>query len=105
VSNKSSQKQRATELHTTPAHAHLVAEHHGKQDCLSGAEQSRNAQEHDRKAHDQTVMAGNGSFALSHEEISALAHELWRARGCPEGSSDEDWFRATQELQARNARR
>jgi hypothetical protein len=64
---------------------------------------ARNAQEHNQKVHDQTVNAESGSVAFGHEEISALAHEHWRARGCPEGSSNKDWFRATRELQARNA--
>ena len=33
-----------------------------------------------------------------HEQIAALAYALWQARGCPEGSPDEDWLRAEQEL-------
>jgi len=36
----------------------------------------------------------------AHEQIAALAYALWQQRGCPEGSSDEDWFRAEQELLA-----
>jgi Protein of unknown function (DUF2934) len=32
------------------------------------------------------------------EEIAALAHALWQARGCPDGSSEEDWFQAKREL-------
>jgi hypothetical protein len=32
------------------------------------------------------------------EDIPALAYKLWQARGCPEGSSQEDWFRAVEEL-------
>jgi hypothetical protein len=32
-----------------------------------------------------------------------LAHELWQSRGCSEGSPEEDWLRATQELRARAA--
>jgi Protein of unknown function (DUF2934) len=27
-----------------------------------------------------------------------LAYEFWRARGCPEGSPDEDWFLAEEQL-------
>jgi hypothetical protein len=30
--------------------------------------------------------------------IAARAYELWQARGCPEGSPDEDWFQAEREL-------
>ena len=28
----------------------------------------------------------------THEEIAALAYSLWEARGCPEGSPEEDWL-------------
>ena len=35
--------------------------------------------------------------------IRARAYELWVARGCPEGSDQEDWFTAEQELMRRLA--
>ena len=35
-----------------------------------------------------------------HEQIAALAYALWEARGCPEGSSEVDWFQAEQEVTA-----
>jgi hypothetical protein len=34
-----------------------------------------------------------------HEEICALAYSLWQARGCPEGTPEEDWFRAETQSQ------
>ena len=34
----------------------------------------------------------------THEEIAALAYSLWEARGCPEGSAEEDWFNAERAL-------
>ena len=34
----------------------------------------------------------------SQQEITALAYELWQARGCPEGTPEEDWFRAEEEI-------
>ena len=34
------------------------------------------------------------------EQIAALAYSLWQERGCPDGSSEEDWFRAKQGLTA-----
>lgn len=34
----------------------------------------------------------------STDEIAALAHELWKARGCPEGSPETDWFHAEEQL-------
>jgi hypothetical protein len=40
------------------------------------------------------------SSKILHEQIAALAHALWQERGCPEGSPEEDWFRAEEELRA-----
>jgi hypothetical protein len=37
----------------------------------------------------------------SYEQIASLAYALWQQRGCPEGSPEEDWFRAEQELLVR----
>jgi Protein of unknown function (DUF2934) len=39
------------------------------------------------------------------EEIARLAHAYWEARCCPDGSPEEDWFRAEKALreQAREA--
>jgi hypothetical protein len=36
------------------------------------------------------------------EEIVALAHALWQARGCPIGSPEEDWFQAQRALAERS---
>ena len=35
---------------------------------------------------------------ISHEEIAALAHSYWEARGYQHGFAAEDWLRAEQEL-------
>lgn len=32
------------------------------------------------------------------EQIAIVAYEMWEARGCPHGSSDEDWFAAEARL-------
>ena len=37
---------------------------------------------------------------LTYEDIAALAYSLWEARGCPEGTPDEDWFNAEKALKA-----
>ncbi len=37
----------------------------------------------------------------SHHEISARAYQCWHERGCPEGSPEEDWNRACNELRSR----
>jgi len=39
--------------------------------------------------------------ALEQDQIAALAYALWEARGCPEGSPEDDWFQAEQELTAK----
>jgi hypothetical protein len=36
-----------------------------------------------------------------HEEIAALAHSYWEARGRQGGSPEEDWFRAVEEVRRR----
>ncbi|MGB9457297.1 MAG: DUF2934 domain-containing protein [Bryobacteraceae bacterium] len=38
---------------------------------------------------------------LGEEDIAALAYELWQARGCPEESPGEDWYRAVEMLRSR----
>jgi hypothetical protein len=99
-------QQRAAELHDLAAHAHRVGEQQGKQDHLTGHEHSRQALEHSWDAHQQTQLAaaGHGIAAFGHDDIAALAHELWRARGCPDGSPEQDWFQAREELRSRDSR-
>ena len=104
--------QRAAELHENAAHAHLsAAEAHEKQDHETSQELSRQAFEHSRLAYEHTGGAQqNGlnehGFAMfGHREISALAHQLWELRGCPEGSPDEDWAHAAQQLRDRKESR
>jgi hypothetical protein len=36
-----------------------------------------------------------------HDQIAALAYSLWMERGCPEGTPEEDWFRAAEELKGK----
>ena len=93
--------QRAAELHDAAAHAHRSAEEHrGKQDHLTGAEHSRQALEHSEEFHEHTVQTRHGITPFGHNEIAARAYEIWRSRGCPEGSPEEDWFRAAEELRS-----
>jgi len=97
--------QRAAELHDVAAHAHRVAEQHGKSDHLSGREHSRQAEEHSREAHAHTESSAGGRNAFSHDDIAALAHQLWIERGSPEGSPEEDWFHAAEQLRAKSSSR
>ena len=100
--------QRAAELHENAAHAHLTAaEAHEKQDHETGQELSRQALGHSRLAYQHTGEARqngldeHGFEMFGHSEIAALAHQLWERRGCPEGSPDEDWSHAAQQLRDR----
>ena len=38
------------------------------------------------------------TLRLANGDIAALAYQLWKDRGCPSGSPDEDWFLAEAEL-------
>ena len=63
------------------------------------AQAHRTAAEHNEK--------GGCGTAVWHSERAmecsdhAYKHTLWQTRGCPEGSPEDDWFRAAQELRAR----
>ena len=89
---------RAAELHDIAAHAHnSAAQQHGKQDHRSGQEASRMALEHSNKAylHSQQI---HHAINDQHVATATLAHELWQARGCPEGSPETDWHQAATQL-------
>ena len=95
--------QRAAELHDLAAHAHRAAESHGQTDHLTSHERSRQASELSEAAHHhtQTALAAHGMAPFGHKEIADLAQDLWRARGCPKGSPQEDWFQAVEQLRTR----
>ena len=100
--------QRAAELQDGAAHAHLSAEEaHEKQEHETGQELSRRALEHSQQAFQHTeqthraAVNEHGVATFGHQDIAVLAHALWEARGCPEGSPEDDWLRAAHELRAR----
>jgi len=98
--------QRAAELHDLAAHAHRSGEQQGKQEHQTGHEHSRQALEHSEQAHQMTQStAAHGVVTFGHDEIAALAHALWQARGCREGSPQEDWLRAAEQLRAASTKR
>ena len=101
-SRRDSQR-RAAELRDVPAHAHEIAEQHGKQDHLSASELSRqeSASARDERGNAPAAPVAHGVTPFGHEEIASLAYELWKARGCPEGSPEEDWFHAAEQLRSR----
>ena len=96
-------QQKGAELQGEAAHVHGVAEHQGQQEHLTGHERSRHALEHFQDPHHpaQAVTVGHGIVAFGHSDIAALAHALWEARGCPQGSPEADWFEAVDELRSR----
>lgn len=105
-------QQIAAEHHDLAAHAHRTgAEHHGKEDHLTGHESSRVGLEHANQAYlrsqeqHQNTSTEDGVNAVAHEakeqDIAALAYRFWQARGCPEGSPEEDWFRAIAAVRSR----
>jgi hypothetical protein len=51
-------------------------------------------------AHEATSPAQDEAEEIRrlHDQIAALAYALWEARGCPAGSSEEDWFQAEEKL-------
>jgi hypothetical protein len=95
--------QRAEELHDEPAHMHVVGEQHGKPEHLTGHEHSQQQLEHAPESHENghAATAAHGIVSFGHDETAALAHELWQARGCPEGSPEEDWSHAVEQLRRR----
>jgi hypothetical protein len=90
--------QRAAELEDFAAHQHEAAIKHNQVDHLTPHELSRRELEHSSEA---KPTVGHGIEAFGHAEIAELANRYWHERGCPEGSSDEDWFRAVKELRSR----
>jgi hypothetical protein len=41
---------------------------------------------------------------LDYEEVARLAYSYWESRNFQNGSPDEDWYRAVEELRRRKAR-
>ena len=103
-------QQIAAEHHDLAAHAHRAgAEHHGAEDHLTGHESSRQVLEHSNQAYllsqegHQKSKTEHGAAAhnLQQQDIEALAYKLWQDRRCPEGSPEEDWSRAIEQLRSR----
>jgi Protein of unknown function (DUF2934) len=51
-----------------------------------------------------TTAREGGSESDNRQKVAALAYEFWQARGCPEGTPEEDWFRAELEIAAINGK-
>lgn len=91
-------------------HAHRAGEQHGQGGHLTGNEQTRLAGEHSRDGHfHESAEYGGGvpGLAFGHDEIAALAYELWLERAAEEPADDgksaeHDWFEAVRRLRARS---
>ena len=44
------------------------------------------------------AVAASPRRAADRAEIARLAYSYWQARGCPDGSPEEDWLRAEADL-------
>ena len=44
------------------------------------------------------VAPGSGAGLIDRNTVAARAYQLWVERGCPEGSPEQDWYQAEQEL-------
>ena len=47
---------------------------------------------------DSAAPGGANTEPTSEDVVSKRAYELWLERGCPEGSPEEDWYRAEREM-------
>lgn len=69
------------------------SDHDGKSKTASAVDAERYPEQHE--VHDGPPL-GN----TSEDEIARRAYQLWRERGCPEGSAQQDWFEAAEQLRA-----
>jgi hypothetical protein len=60
------------------------------------------AKEATKQAAAPQVQANSTGTGRAHEEIAALAYSVWQARGCPEGTPEEDWFNAERTLKSKS---
>jgi len=77
--------------HWIPLVAEITAEERGRCEAML---------EHLREMVEGLSVLGS---APAGDSIPALARVLWKARGCPEGSAEEDWFQAERALKSQTA--
>jgi Protein of unknown function (DUF2934) len=64
----------------------------------------RQATEAEEMATNSGPLKSSAIVSAEPDPIAALAYLHWLARGCPDGSPEEDWFRAERELEGRTER-
>jgi hypothetical protein len=89
---------------TSPPPAGVISETYGgmQGDTLGTATLTPTALADDR---DASPSGGNGSDALTFDDIAARAYDLWARRGGGNGSDFEDWLQAERDLRAELQRR
>jgi hypothetical protein len=72
-----------------------TSDHDGKSKTASAVDQKNYPEQH------EVENQGWETGALpTHEQIKQRAHEIWMERGRPEGTAEEDWRQAEEELRA-----
>ncbi len=66
-----------------------------------GTKMPRQATELQETAHRPRTGEDLRNLETHRDHIAALAYLHWHARGCPDDSAEEDWFRAERELEDR----
>jgi len=64
-------------------------------------EESAAIAENPNEPAESAVQTAGAETSCNEDGIAALAYKLWQERGCPNGSDQEDWFRAENELKNR----
>ena len=64
-------------------------------------EESAAVAENPNEPAESAVQIAGAEAGCTEHGIAALAYKLWQERGCPNGSDQEDWFRAENELKSR----
>lgn len=64
----------------------------------SMATAQRNTQPMASRAKSARPAAPKAAKEVTKEMVAARAYEIWQERGCPEGSEQENWYQAEQEL-------
>jgi hypothetical protein len=47
---------------------------------------------------DHVELASQANHEPTEEQVARRANQIWRLKGCPEGTADADWFEATEQL-------
>jgi hypothetical protein len=72
---------------------------------VPGARGTGNAPRGEGTSQEQpTINLDADTLGPTNDEIQARAYQCWHARGCPDGSPEEDWCRAEEELRLERTR-